>query len=284
VVVHAQVAARAPRLALRRDDEQRGGLAAADVAALGLGALQRGHQALGEVAVGALERRRHRLRHRGPGHHVRLAGPVRAAMVAGLGDAVGARVGDHAAACVHHADLAHGGERVGGQHGGERVRRRGALLQAREHVGAVRGLDDRLRGDGADARPRPRAERADGEPVRLDGGAELARRGVAGDDRVGAARPHGCARIPAMDRAARVLARIRDTPPGFVRAYGDVSPGAPRFAGAVLSACEDPSVPWHRIVRADGSLAKGRRQRALLESEGVPFLGERVDMRVARLP
>jgi alkylated DNA nucleotide flippase Atl1 len=86
------------------------------------------------------------------------------------------------------------------------------------------------------------------------------------------------------DRAARVLARIRDTPPGFVRAYGDVSPGAPRFAGSVLSACDDPDVPWHRIVRADGSLAKGDRQRALLEAEGVPFRGSRVDMRVARIP
>ena len=30
-------------------------------------------------------------------------------------------------------------------------------------------------------------------------------------------------------------------------------------------------MPWHRIVRADGSLAKGARQRALLEAEGVPF-------------
>lgn len=85
------------------------------------------------------------------------------------------------------------------------------------------------------------------------------------------------------DREARVLARIRDTPPGFVRAYGDVSPGAPRFAGTVLAGCDDPTVPWHRIVRADGSLAKGARQRALLEAEGVPFRGERVNMRVARL-
>jgi alkylated DNA nucleotide flippase Atl1 len=86
------------------------------------------------------------------------------------------------------------------------------------------------------------------------------------------------------DMTARVLASIRDTPPGFVRAYGDVSPGAPRFAGSVLHACDDPDVPWHRIVRADGSLAKGQRQRALLEAEGVPFRGERVDMRVARIP
>ncbi len=43
-------------------------------------------------------------------------------------------------------------------------------------------------------------------------------------------------------------------------------------------------MPWHRIVRADGSLAKGSRQRVLLESEGVPFRGSRVDMRVARAP
>jgi methylated-DNA-protein-cysteine methyltransferase-like protein len=73
-------------------------------------------------------------------------------------------------------------------------------------------------------------------------------------------------------------------PEGFVRTYGDVSPGAPRIAGLVLAGCEDPAVPWHRIVRADGSLAKGALQRALLEAEGVPFAGERVAMRVARLP
>jgi methylated-DNA-protein-cysteine methyltransferase related protein len=86
------------------------------------------------------------------------------------------------------------------------------------------------------------------------------------------------------ERAQRVIARVREIPPGFVRAYGDVSPGAPRFAGTVLFACEDPDVPWHRVVRADGSLAKGERQRALLEAEGVPFRGGRVDMRKAHLP
>jgi methylated-DNA-protein-cysteine methyltransferase related protein len=81
-----------------------------------------------------------------------------------------------------------------------------------------------------------------------------------------------------------ILQRVRDIPPGFVRAYGDVSPGAPRRAGAILHACDDPTVPWHRVVRADGSLAKGARQRALLEAEGVPFRADRVDMAVARLP
>ena len=80
-----------------------------------------------------------------------------------------------------------------------------------------------------------------------------------------------------------MLARVREIPPGFVRSYGDVSPGAPRFAGTVLHANDDPDLPWHRVVRADGSLAKGERQRERLEAEGVPFRGERVDMRVARL-
>ncbi|MEA2432114.1 MAG: methylated-DNA-protein-cysteine methyltransferase related protein [Thermoleophilaceae bacterium] len=85
-------------------------------------------------------------------------------------------------------------------------------------------------------------------------------------------------------RTQDVLARVRAIPPGFVRTYGDLSPGAPRFAGTVLSAVHEPGLPWHRVVRADGSLAKGTRQRKLLEEEGIPFKGDRVDMRAARLP
>ncbi len=73
-------------------------------------------------------------------------------------------------------------------------------------------------------------------------------------------------------------------PEGFVITYGDASPGASRFAGAVLSGCDEPDLPWHRVVRADGSLTKGDHQRALLEAEGVPFRGARVDMRRAQLP
>jgi methylated-DNA-protein-cysteine methyltransferase related protein len=83
---------------------------------------------------------------------------------------------------------------------------------------------------------------------------------------------------------AEVLRRARSVPTGFVTTYGDLAPGAPRFAGAVMARCDDPEVPWQRIVRADGSLAKGERQRKLLESEGVPFKGARVDMRRAWVP
>ena len=84
--------------------------------------------------------------------------------------------------------------------------------------------------------------------------------------------------------AEEVLTRVREVPEGHVTTYGDLTPGAPRYAGSVLSDCDDPDVPWHRIVRADGSLAKGERQRRLLAAEGVPFRGERVDMREAWVP
>jgi methylated-DNA-protein-cysteine methyltransferase-like protein len=82
-------------------------------------------------------------------------------------------------------------------------------------------------------------------------------------------------------RARGVLKLVRSVPAGFVTTYGDLCPTAPRFAGAVMAACSDPDVPWWRVVRADGSLAKGARQRRLLEVEGTPFQGERIDMELA---
>jgi len=85
-------------------------------------------------------------------------------------------------------------------------------------------------------------------------------------------------------RELEVLELVRAIPEGFVRTYGDVSPESPRFAGAVLFECDDPDLPWWRVVRADGSLAKGARQKRRLIAEGVPFRGERVEMSAARLP
>ena len=78
-----------------------------------------------------------------------------------------------------------------------------------------------------------------------------------------------------------ILNAVRAIPHGRVTTYGDLCPGAPRRAGAVLAANTDPALPWQRVVRADGSLAKGERQRRLLAAEEVPLDGERVDMRAA---
>ena len=58
---------------------------------------------------------------------------------------------------------------------------------------------------------------------------------------------------------------------------------APRLVGRVLSTIHG-GIPWHRVVRADGSVAKGERQLELLRREGVPMRGDRVDLRRARLP
>ena len=92
----------------------------------------------------------------------------------------------------------------------------------------------------------------------------------------------------APDNSARqrVIDAVRAIPEGFVRTYGDISPGAPRFTGTVLRTT-DADLAWWRVVRANGSLAQGERQRALLDAEGVPFLPTdppRVDLRVCRIP
>jgi len=86
----------------------------------------------------------------------------------------------------------------------------------------------------------------------------------------------------AEDYAERVLARVRAIPKGYVRTYGDIDPRAPRAVGRVLATVH-AAVPWHRVVRADGSAPKGERQLELLRREGVPIAGGRVDMKRARV-
>jgi methylated-DNA-protein-cysteine methyltransferase related protein len=84
-------------------------------------------------------------------------------------------------------------------------------------------------------------------------------------------------------RTERIVSRVRAIPVGFVRTYGDIDRRAPRLVGLVLATTRE-SVPWHRVVRADGSIPKGAKQRELLLKEGVPMRGDRVDLREARLP
>lgn len=83
-------------------------------------------------------------------------------------------------------------------------------------------------------------------------------------------------------RTTRIADRVRAIPQGFVRTYGDIDPRAPRVVGHVLATVHD--LPWHRVVRADGTLPRGEPQRERLLREGVPMRGDRVDLREARLP
>lgn len=79
---------------------------------------------------------------------------------------------------------------------------------------------------------------------------------------------------------ARLLAAVRAIPAGQVAGYGEVArraglPGRARLAARVLSQNEDPSLPWHRVLRSDGRIAfpEGspayREQAARLRAEGV---------------
>jgi methylated-DNA-protein-cysteine methyltransferase-like protein len=98
---------------------------------------------------------------------------------------------------------------------------------------------------------------------------------------IGLQRSRDTAPVLSSRRSREILRKVGTIPPGRVTTYGDLCPEAPRFAGSVLAACHDPAVPWQRVVRADGSLAKGDVQRRLLRREGVPMRGRRVDMDVA---
>lgn len=80
----------------------------------------------------------------------------------------------------------------------------------------------------------------------------------------------------------RVYAVVARVPAGHVTTYGDVATvlGSPRVArkvGHALAALDDPGVPWHRVINAQGAishrgdLVRAESQRRLLESEGVVF-------------
>jgi len=87
--------------------------------------------------------------------------------------------------------------------------------------------------------------------------------------------------------AHRVLACVEAIPPGRVMTYGDVAEfvgaSTPRIVGRVLAA-DDGSVPWHRVLKAGGLLAPHlyTEQRQRLLSEGVRFVGDRVDLAAHR--
>src|SRR4051812_26699002 len=87
--------------------------------------------------------------------------------------------------------------------------------------------------------------------------------------------------------ARRVLDAVDAIPPGRVMSYSDVAEyvaaGSGRAVGTVMATYGN-EVPWHRVVRSDGSCAPRVRdeQVALLRAEGAPMNGARVDMAQAR--
>ena len=76
----------------------------------------------------------------------------------------------------------------------------------------------------------------------------------------------------------RVRDAVRQIPKGETRSYGEVAraigyPGAARAVGTVMKNNYDPTVPCHRVVRADGRVGEYNRggeraKKRLLEKEG----------------
>jgi alkylated DNA nucleotide flippase Atl1 len=95
------------------------------------------------------------------------------------------------------------------------------------------------------------------------------------------------------DYADRVLDVVDAIPAGHVMSYGDIAEylgeGGPRQVGRVL-ATYGGSVPWWRVIHADGTPAPGHDLAALARyrEEGTPLRSAvppvRVHMRHARWP
>ena len=82
----------------------------------------------------------------------------------------------------------------------------------------------------------------------------------------------------------RVRAVVASIPAGHVLSYGDVAELAgltsPRLVGRIMA--EDTAdLPWHRVLRANGTVAEHLRERQLaaLRAEGVLADRARVNMR-----
>ncbi|MEM6671775.1 MAG: methylated-DNA--[protein]-cysteine S-methyltransferase [Planctomycetota bacterium] len=92
------------------------------------------------------------------------------------------------------------------------------------------------------------------------------------------------------ERVQRVLATVDAIPRGRVASYGQVAeeaglPRSARFVGSVLKRfVNDASVPWHRVLGADGTIrvvgGTARDQVHLLRAEGVEVVNGRVDLGV----
>ena len=89
--------------------------------------------------------------------------------------------------------------------------------------------------------------------------------------------------------AESVLDLVERIPPGRVMAYGDIAAalgsGGARAVGTVMARFGS-GVPWHRVLRADGSPPAGHEREALRRHrrEGTPLTasGTRVDIVAAR--
>ena len=93
----------------------------------------------------------------------------------------------------------------------------------------------------------------------------------------------------ALEVDEAVFDAIDCIPVGRVCTYGGIGRLVgigPRRVARALSGGGGAAVPWHRVVRADGTVAEPVRvqQLALLTAEGVPMRGGRIDLAAVLWP
>jgi alkylated DNA nucleotide flippase Atl1 len=94
---------------------------------------------------------------------------------------------------------------------------------------------------------------------------------------------------PVIDVDEAVFDAVERIPRGRVSTYGAIGELigiGPRRVARALSSGGGGAVPWHRVVRADGSAAEPVRVRQLelLAAEGVPMRDGRVVLSAVRWP
>ena len=94
---------------------------------------------------------------------------------------------------------------------------------------------------------------------------------------------------PVIDVDEAVFDAVERIPRGRVSTYGAIGEligVGPRRVARALSSGGGGAVPWHRVVRADGSAAEPVRVRQLelLAAEGVPMRDGRVVLSAVRWP
>lgn len=86
----------------------------------------------------------------------------------------------------------------------------------------------------------------------------------------------------------QVYEKVKLIPFGKVTSYSEIARSLEtrdfRKVGWAMAACKDESVPCHRVVKMDGTLAKkfgfggAEEQKSLLEAEGIEVNDYKVDM------
>lgn len=91
------------------------------------------------------------------------------------------------------------------------------------------------------------------------------------------------------DFTLKVIQTIRNIPAGKVMTYGQIADqaGSPRAARQVARLLHSMSakydLPWHRVINAEGAISLQNKehqlmQREKLQSEGVEFTGQKIDL------